>query len=108
MPMARTLNDFIATLPQDEQRAIHRETERLIAEEMTLRELRKAGAQARQVGVPMTESPCATFLARVEAGEDLDGHLFMLAVDELAQKCVEAVRRLRARGEEDLAGVVME
>jgi transcriptional regulator with XRE-family HTH domain len=47
--MARTLNDFIAALPQEEQRAIHQEAERLIAEEMTLRELRKARARSQQV-----------------------------------------------------------
>jgi Helix-turn-helix domain len=42
--MARTLDDFIAGLPEDEQHAIHQEAERLIAEELTLGALRKARA----------------------------------------------------------------
>jgi hypothetical protein len=46
--MARTLDDFIASLPQEEQQAIHEEAERLIAEEMTLRELRQARARSQQ------------------------------------------------------------
>src|SRR5882672_3480735 len=46
--MARTLEDFIALLPEDEQRAIQEEAEQLIAEEMTLRELRKARARSQQ------------------------------------------------------------
>jgi len=49
--MARTLDDFIAALPHDEQYAIKQETERLIAEEMTLQALRKARARSQaQVG----------------------------------------------------------
>src|SRR5438046_1834182 len=48
MIMARKLEDFIASLPEDEQQAIHKEAERLIAEEMTLRELRKARARSQQ------------------------------------------------------------
>jgi hypothetical protein len=46
--MARKLEDFIASLPRDEQQAIQEEAERLIAEEMTLRELRKARARSQQ------------------------------------------------------------
>ena len=42
--MARTLDDFIASLSEEDQHAIHQETERLIAQEMTLRALRKARA----------------------------------------------------------------
>lgn len=40
--MAITLTDFIASLPLEEQEAINLEAEKLIAEEMTLRDLRKA------------------------------------------------------------------
>lgn len=40
--MARTMKQFIASLPQAAQEAIAQETARLVAEEMTLRELRKA------------------------------------------------------------------
>ena len=46
--MARTLDDFIASLPFEEQHAIHQEAERLIAEEMTLRALRKARACSQE------------------------------------------------------------
>jgi len=46
--MARTLDDFIASLPEEEQQAIHQETERLIAEEMTLRALRQARARSQE------------------------------------------------------------
>jgi len=45
--MARDVRDLIASLPIEEQQAIQREAERLIAEEMTLRELRRARAQSQ-------------------------------------------------------------
>ncbi len=47
--MARNFDDFIATLPQDEQEAIQHEAERLIKEEMNLRELRKAREYSQQL-----------------------------------------------------------
>jgi DNA-directed RNA polymerase specialized sigma subunit len=47
--MARDLDDFIASLPQEEQATIHKEAERLIAEEMTLQELRKARERSQQI-----------------------------------------------------------
>ena len=40
--MALTLKDFIATLPQAEQRKIKARAKQVIAEEMSLREMRKA------------------------------------------------------------------
>jgi transcriptional regulator with XRE-family HTH domain len=46
--MAKRLEDIIASLPPQRQQAIQEETERLIAEEMTLQELRKALAQSQQ------------------------------------------------------------
>lgn len=46
--MARKLDDFIATLPQEEQQLILREAERLTAAEMTLQELRKARANSQK------------------------------------------------------------
>lgn len=46
--MAITLTDFIASLPVDEQEAINSEAEKLIAEEMTLRDLRKAREYSQQ------------------------------------------------------------
>jgi transcriptional regulator with XRE-family HTH domain len=49
--MARHLEDFIASLPPEEQHAIQHEAERWIAEELTLRALRKARAcSQKQVG----------------------------------------------------------
>jgi len=45
--MARDVRDLIASLPIERQEAINREAERLIAEEMTLRELRRARAQSQ-------------------------------------------------------------
>jgi transcriptional regulator with XRE-family HTH domain len=47
--MARDFNDFIASLPQEEQEAIQVEASRLINEEMTLRELRKAREYSQQL-----------------------------------------------------------
>ena len=40
--MARTLNEFIATLPAGERRKIEARAKQLVAEEMSLRDLRKA------------------------------------------------------------------
>lgn len=40
--MARTLNDMIAALPVDQRREVETQAARLIEEEMTLRDLRKA------------------------------------------------------------------
>lgn len=49
--MAIKLEDYIAALPQEEQIAIQQETERLIAEDLTLQALRKARAHSqKQVG----------------------------------------------------------
>lgn len=49
--MAIKLEDFIASLPQEEQIAIQQKTERLIAEDLTLQALRKARAcSQKQVG----------------------------------------------------------
>jgi transcriptional regulator with XRE-family HTH domain len=43
------LDDFITSLPEAEQQAIAEEAQRLIAEEMTLRELRQARARSQRV-----------------------------------------------------------
>lgn len=49
--MTRNFDDFIATLPLEEQTAIHEDAERLIAEELTLRELREElGCSQRELG----------------------------------------------------------
>lgn len=47
--MTKTFEQFLQTLPQEEQAAIAQETERLIAEEMTLRELRQARHRSQAV-----------------------------------------------------------
>ncbi|MBF0461496.1 MAG: helix-turn-helix domain-containing protein [Magnetococcales bacterium] len=46
--MARTLDEVIKGLPLDRQRKIEAETARLIEEEMTLRDLRKAHALTQE------------------------------------------------------------
>ena len=47
--MARSLDDFIASLPQAEQLGIQQEADRLILEEMTLQELRKARERSQHL-----------------------------------------------------------
>lgn len=47
--MTKTFEQFLQTLPQEEQNAIAQETDRLIAEEMTLQQLRKARARSQEV-----------------------------------------------------------
>ena len=46
--MAETLESVIAALPEVQQAAIAKQTQALIAEEMTLRELRKARERSQQ------------------------------------------------------------
>lgn len=46
--MAKNFKDYIAKLPQERQEAIHKEAERIIAEEMTLQTLRKARAYSQK------------------------------------------------------------
>ncbi len=46
--MVRTLNDMIAGLPVDQQREVEAQASRLIEEEMTLRDLRKAHALTQE------------------------------------------------------------
>lgn len=46
--MARTLNDMMAGLPDDQQREVEAEAARLVEEEMTLRDLRKADALTQE------------------------------------------------------------
>jgi hypothetical protein len=45
-PMTETLESVLASLPVQQQEAIVQQTKQLIAEEMTLRELRKARARS--------------------------------------------------------------
>ncbi len=46
--MTRTLNDMIAGLPVDQQREVEAQAARLIEDEMTLRDLRKAHALTQE------------------------------------------------------------
>ncbi len=57
--MARTLNELIAGLPEDERKKIKARSERLIAEEMSLRDLRRA------IGKTQT-----TVAKRLKVGQD--------------------------------------
>ncbi len=47
--MARNFEDIMASLPQERQRAIHQGTQRLIAEEMNIRELRRRREISQQI-----------------------------------------------------------
>src|SRR5690242_13088628 len=68
--MAKKLRDFIAALPEADQRSIHREAERLIAEEMTLRELRKARACSQQIVGDVLDINQAA-VSKIERREDM-------------------------------------
>lgn len=46
--MTKNFEQFLAELPQEEQTAIAQETKRLIAEEMTLQQLRKAREHSQE------------------------------------------------------------
>lgn len=47
--MAKSLEQVIASLPTEEQAAINQEADRLIVEEMTLREVREARERSQRV-----------------------------------------------------------
>lgn len=68
--MAKTLDMFLAELPDVEQRAIHAEAERLIAEEMTLRDLRDVlGHSQQEVGEAMNVNQAA--VSKLERRSDM-------------------------------------
>lgn len=68
--MARSLDAVIAALPAEEQAAIAQETARLIAEELTLRELRKARAVSqRTVGAALNVNQAA--VSKIERRADM-------------------------------------
>ena len=46
--MAKTLDEYLNKLPHEERQAIKARTDELIAEELTLREIRKARRQSQQ------------------------------------------------------------
>lgn len=68
--MGRTLNDVMASLPKKRKAAIERETKRLIEEEYSLREIRKAltltqDELAKELGVGQDE------ISRIERRTDM-------------------------------------
>src|SRR5262245_62056359 len=68
--MAKTLDDFIASLPEAEQHAIQQETERLIAEEMTLQALRQVRSRSQeQIGHSLRIKQAA--VSRLERRTDM-------------------------------------
>lgn len=68
--MRQTMDEFIAALPPDRQQAIHEGAARLIAEELTLRELRKARAiSQRAVGAALHVNQAA--VSKIERKADM-------------------------------------
>jgi transcriptional regulator with XRE-family HTH domain len=68
--VGRTIDEVIASLPEDEQRKIEARAAELIAEEMTLRELRKAMGRTQAEVAKLTGKPQAT-ISRMEAQSDM-------------------------------------
>jgi len=68
--MVHTMDEFIAALPPDRQQAIHEGAARLIAEELTLRELRKAREiSQRAVGAALHVNQAA--VSKIERKADM-------------------------------------
>jgi transcriptional regulator with XRE-family HTH domain len=68
--MARTLDDMIAGLPADRQREVETQAARLIEEETTLRDLRKAHALT-QVSIAQSLHISQDGVSRIENRSDL-------------------------------------
>ncbi len=68
--MGRTLDEVIASLPADEREAIEVRAEQLIAQEMTLRDLRKAMGKTQAQIAKRTGKPQAT-ISRIEKQSDV-------------------------------------
>ncbi len=68
--MAETLESVIAALPKEQQEAIAQQTMKLIAEEMSLRELRKARERSQQaVGAILAINQAA--VSKIERRTDM-------------------------------------
>jgi DNA-binding XRE family transcriptional regulator len=68
--MGRTLSEIKASLPRSRRRAIERHTRELVAEELSLRDLRKA-LQLTQVEVAQALGKHQNEISRIEQREDL-------------------------------------
>lgn len=68
--MGRTLNEVIARLPKARRRAVEKRADELIAEELSLRDLRKA-LQLTQTDVAATLGKGQDEVSRIEQREDL-------------------------------------
>ncbi len=88
--MASTLKEILAELPVDERRAIHKRAKELIAEELTLRQLRKTvhksqGEIARKMGISQAR------LAIVEKQDDIQLSTLRRYVEAAGGKLVVTV-----------------
>jgi hypothetical protein len=70
MTMGRTLNEVMAGLPKARRRAVEKRADELIAEELSLRDLRKA-LQLTQTDVAATLGKGQDEVSRIEQREDL-------------------------------------
>ena len=68
--MGRTLNEVMAGLPKGRRRAVEKRADELIAEELSLRDLRKA-LQLTQTDVAATLGKGQDEVSRIEQREDL-------------------------------------
>ena len=68
--MGRTLNEVMAGLPKARRRAVEKRADELIAEELSLRDLRKA-LQLTQTDVAATLGKGQDEVSRIEQREDL-------------------------------------
>lgn len=68
--MGRTLREIKASLPKARRRAVEKRTEELVAEELSLRDLRKA-LQLTQADVAATLGKGQDEVSRIEQREDL-------------------------------------
>jgi hypothetical protein len=70
MTMGRTLNEVMVGLPKARRRAVEKRADELIAEELSLRDLRKA-LQLTQTDVAATLGKGQDEVSRIEQREDL-------------------------------------
>lgn len=68
--MGKTLDDIMAALPDDRRARVLARTDELVAEEMTLRDLRKAMGRTQAQIARVTGKPQAT-ISRMEAQSDM-------------------------------------
>ena len=68
--MAKTLNEMLAELPPERRSRVHARTQELIAEEMTLSELRKVMGKTQTQLARLTGKPQAT-ISRMEQQSDM-------------------------------------